>query len=78
MKILVLTQNNCRYCGMVKQFLDNEEVIYDTINMSEQPEYKDKYDVMGAPTVLLLDGEEVIVKSTGFNVDDLETMIDQV
>lgn len=78
MKILVLTQDNCRYCGMVKQFLDNEDVEYDTINMSDQPEYKDKYDVMGAPTVLLLDGEEVIVKTTGFNADDLETMIDQL
>lgn len=78
MRILVLTQDNCRYCEMTKRFLDNEEVDYDVVNMSDQPEYKDKYDVMGAPTVLLLDDEEVIAKSTGFIVDDLETMIEQL
>lgn len=78
MKILVLTQNSCRYCGMVKEFLDNEQVEYETISMSEQPEYQEKYDVMGAPTILLLDEEEVITKSTGFNPQDLEVMIEQL
>ena len=78
MKLLVLTQNNCRYCGMVKQHLDNEQVEYETINMSEQPEYQEKYDVMGAPTILLLDEDEVIAKATGFDPDTLETMIEQL
>lgn len=78
MKLLVLTQNNCRYCGMVKQYLDNEQVEYETINMSDHPEYLEKYDVMGAPTVLLLDEDEVIVKTTGFNPQVLETMIEQL
>lgn len=78
MKILVLTQNNCRYCGMVKSYLDDNQVEYETVNMSEQPEYQEKYDVMGAPTVLLLDEDEVIIKTTGFDVGVLETMIDQL
>jgi glutaredoxin len=78
MKILVLTQNNCRYCEQVKLFLNNEQVEYETINMSDHPEYLEKYDVMGAPTVLLLDEDEVITKTTGFNTDILETMIEQL
>jgi thioredoxin 1 len=78
MKILVLTQNNCRYCGMVKQYLDDSQVEYETVNMSEQPEYQEKYDVMGAPTVLLLDEDEVITKTTGFNVEILDTLIEQL
>lgn len=78
MEILVLTQNNCRYCGMVKQFLDNEGAEYQTVNMSEQPEYQDKYDVMGAPTVLLLEDEEVILKSTGYDLEILNTIIEQL
>lgn len=63
---------------MVKSFLDGEEVEYETVNMSEQPEYQSKYDVMGAPTILLLDDEEVIAKTTGFNVPVLETLIEQL
>lgn len=78
MKLLVLTQNNCRYCGLVKQFLDSEEVEYETVNMSDHPEYLDKYDVMGAPTILLLDDEEVVAKSTGFDTETLETFIQQL
>jgi glutaredoxin len=78
MKLLVLTQNNCRYCEMVKSYLNNEQVEYETINMSDHPEYLEKYDVMGAPTILLLDEDEVIVKTTGFNSSDLETMIEQL
>lgn len=78
MKLLVLTQNNCRYCGMVKQFLDDQQAEYETVNMSDQPEYQAKYDVMGAPTVVLLDDEEVIAKVTGFDPSTLETLIEQL
>jgi glutaredoxin len=78
MKLLVLTQNNCRYCEQVKLFLNNEQIEYETINMSDHPEYLDKYDVMGAPTILLLDEDEVITKTTGFNPGILETLIEQL
>lgn len=78
MKLLVLTQNNCRYCEQVKLYLHGEQVEYETVNMSEQPEYKEKYDVMGAPTILLLDDEEVITKTTGFNPEVLNTLIEQL
>jgi thioredoxin 1 len=58
---------------MVKQYLDDNQVEYETVNMSEQPEYQEKYDVMGAPTILLLDEDDVISKTTGFNPSVLET-----
>lgn len=78
MELLVLTKNDCRFCGMVKNFLDEEEVEYKTVNMSDEPDYQEKYDVMGAPTILLLDDEEVIAKSSGFQPGDLSTMIEQL
>jgi glutaredoxin len=78
MKLLVLTQNNCRYCGSIKEYLDSEQVEYETVNMSDHPEYLEKYDVMGAPTILLLDDEEVITKTTGFNPEVLNTLIEQL
>jgi thioredoxin 1 len=63
---------------MVKQYLDDAEVEYETINMSEQPEYQEKYDVMGAPTILLLDEDEVIAKTTGFDPETLDTLVSQL
>lgn len=78
MRLLVLTQNNCRYCETLKSFLKSEDVEFDTVNMSEHPEYQEKYDVMGAPTTLLLDDEEVVAKLTGFDPEALETLIEQL
>lgn len=63
---------------MVKQYLDDREVEYETINMSEQPEYQEKYDVMGAPTVVLLDDDEMVTKVTGFDPETLEVLISQL
>lgn len=78
MEILVLTQDNCRYCKLTEQYLDREEVNYDEVNVSEHPEYVGKYNLMGAPTVLLLDGDEEVSRSTGFNSNDLDVMIEQL
>lgn len=78
LNLLVLTQNNCRYCETVKNFLNTEEVEYDVVNMSDQPEYQEKYDVMGAPTILLMDEDEVVLKTTGFNPEVLNAMIEQL
>lgn len=79
MKLLVLTQDNCRYCDMVKNYLVSKNVIFDVINLSTHPEYQDKYDVMGTPTILLMDGEEVVAKTYGFfNPETLDTFIDQL
>lgn len=63
---------------MAKEYLDNAEVDYETVNMSVQPEYIEKYDVTAAPTILLLDDGEVIAKSTGFDPEVLETLIEQL
>jgi glutaredoxin len=78
LNLLVLTQNNCRYCEQLKQHLNNEQVEFETINMSEHPEYQEKYDVMGAPTTLLLDEDEVVAKLTGFDREGIETLIEQL
>lgn len=78
MELTVFTQNNCRYCGATKNFLNDNEVEFKEINISIEPEYIEKYDLMGAPTVILFDGEEVVAKSTGFEPDVLETFIEQL
>lgn len=78
MELLVLTQNNCRYCKLAKQFLDSEEVDYKEVNVSNNPEYVETYNLMSAPTILLLDDGEEIVRSTGFDQGELQELIDQL
>jgi len=79
MKLTVFTQNDCRFCGMTKGFLDDREVKYETINISDEPEYINKYDLMGAPTVVLFDEEnEEVARTTGFNPEELGVLIDNL
>jgi thioredoxin 1 len=78
LKLLVLTQNNCPNCEKLKSHLHNQEVEFETINISRQPEYIEKYDLMGAPTTLLLDEDEVVAKLTGFDREGIDTLIEQL
>lgn len=77
--IIVLSQPNCRPCGFVKNWLNNNDVKYEEINVQEKGEYIEKYNIMSTPVVLLMDdsGNEV-ERVSGFNPSQLEEMIEQL
>lgn len=79
MKLLKLEQPNCRNCGIVGQFLSNQGVEFETVDVSKNPDMAVKYDIMSTPVVILLDesGEEV-ERSAGFNPGQLEEMINKL
>lgn len=45
------TQDNCSYCTTMKRKLDSWGIEYDTINLTEQPEYKTFLKEQGLRTV---------------------------
>jgi protein-disulfide isomerase len=78
MTLLVFTQDQCRYCHSVTNFLEDNDVPFDHINISQLPIFGEKFDVMGTPTVILMDGEEEIARTSGFSIPELETLIDNL
>lgn len=78
MRLLKLEKHNCTGCQLVENFLVNEDVTYDKINVEEFPEVAAEYEVMSVPVLILFDedGNEV-QRSVGFKPDEINDMLEK-
>lgn len=79
MKLIKLHQPKCTPCQFVENFLQDQGVEYESIDVSEHPEVAGQYGVMSTPVTILLDdnGEE-LERSAGFNPPQLENLINKL
>ena len=49
MKVQVLTTPGCSNCSVLEKMLEKLEVQYDLIDVTEKPEYLEKYPIFTAP-----------------------------
>lgn len=80
MKLVVVSQNGCNPCTMVKNFLNGEGVEFESVNISETPDAIEEYGVMSTPVTILIDEEEgeEVARVAGFNPPQLEVLIEQL
>lgn len=78
MKLTVISQNGCNPCTMVKNHLDSLDANYDVINVSEDKDAIEKFNIMSTPVTLVLDEGEEVARVSGFKPDDLEVLVDQL
>ena len=73
-KVIIYTAPTCPYCRMTKQFLDDNNIGYEDVDVSSDPASADemvkKSGHMGVP-VLDIEGEIVI----GFDKDRIKTAL---
>lgn len=79
MKLIKLFQPNCTPCEYVENYLQNKDVVYESINLQENPDVAGKYGIMSAPVTILLDdnGDEV-GRSIGFKPAEIDKLISQL
>ena len=79
MKILKFYLPSCTPCKFVDQFLQDKDIEYQSINIEENDDLREKYDIMSVPVTVLLDsnGEET-ERVHGFNPAQLESLIAQL
>lgn len=79
MKLLKLYQPSCTPCKFVENFLQDQGVQYESVNVQENTDIAVKYGVMSTPVTLLVDdkGNE-IKRVVGFNPDGLEQLINSL
>lgn len=53
MKIEILTTPGCANCSVVERMLDEMKVPYEVIDVTEKPEYLEKYPIFTAPGVVI-------------------------
>jgi glutaredoxin len=49
MKVEILTTPGCSNCKVLEKMLDNLGIQYDLIDVTEKPEYLEKYPIFTAP-----------------------------
>jgi thioredoxin 1 len=78
-KLTVLSQVGCRPCEMVKHFLQDKGIDYESVNVQEHPEVAGEFGIMSTPVTILLDdnGKEV-KRSAGFNPVQLEELLNEL
>ena len=54
-KIEILTTPSCRNCKVVEKILDEMNIFYQVIDVTEKPEYLEKYPIFTAPGVVIDD-----------------------
>jgi glutaredoxin len=53
MKVEILTTPGCTNCIVVEKMLDEMKVSYEVIDVTEKPEYLEKYPIYTAPGVVI-------------------------
>ena len=54
----LFTTEDCAFCGVVKDMLDDKGIEYEVIDSIENPEEAEKYGVLGVPVILDKDGSK--------------------
>jgi len=60
MKVEILTTPACSNCNIVEKMFDELGVLYTTIDVTEKPEYLQKYPIFTAPGIVIDDKLELI------------------
>jgi len=55
MKVEILTTPDCSNCSSVEKMLDEMKVPYDVIDVTQKPEYLEKYPIFTAPGIVIND-----------------------
>jgi len=52
-KIEILTTPSCGNCKVVEKMLDELNISYDIIDVTEKPEYLERYPIFTAPAIVI-------------------------
>ncbi len=61
MKVQVLTTPGCLNCSVLEKMLEKLGVKYDLIDVTEKPEYLEKYPIFTAPGLVINEKIEITV-----------------
>ena len=77
-KLIKFEKDDCNPCMMVSDLLDKSGVEYEKVNPFNNPELAMKYKVRTVPTTILVDQDEEIKRTIGFNPEELKEIITMI
>ncbi|MED4850328.1 glutaredoxin domain-containing protein [Caldifermentibacillus hisashii] len=78
MKILKISKPHCIPCQNVENFLQDNHVVFEEIDIYKQPELILQYGLTGVPVTLLIDvNNNELERVVGYNPIELSELISQ-
>ena len=74
-KIIKFEKKDCNPCQIVSAWLDTREIEYERIDAFDNPMAAAEMKVRSVPTVILVEDEKEIKRSTGFKPEELEELL---
>ncbi|MCY7759708.1 glutaredoxin domain-containing protein [Bacillus inaquosorum] len=79
MRLIKLEQPNCNPCKMVSNYLEQADIQFETVDVTQEPEVASRFGVMGVSVTILLSGQgEEVKRSIGFKPDELDALINDL
>ena len=79
MKLIKITQDGCRPCTLVSNYLNDNAIDYDEVNISQDKTAIEKFNIMGTPVTILTDDHGVeYARVVGYDPDGLDEIITQL
>lgn len=76
MELLKFYNDGCGPCIAVDNFLKDQGVDYTPVNVAKEPAKAAEYNIgFSVPVVILMDGEQEVMRSRGYNGGQLEEMV---
>lgn len=77
-KIIKFEKKDCNPCQIVSAWLDTREIEYERIDAFDNPMAAAEMKVRSVPTVILVEDEKEIKRSTGFKPEELEELVKEI
>jgi glutaredoxin len=79
MKLLKFSRVGCVPCQVVGNLLNDKEVEYEEVDVTEDEEIREKYDIHSVPVLILVDDQEQIVgRVNGLNPTAIEELLSKI
>ena len=79
MKLIKITQDGCRPCTLVSNYLNDNAIDYDEVNISQDKTAIEKFNIMGTPVTILTDDHGVeYARVVGYDPVGLDEIITQL
>lgn len=74
-KIVKFEKKDCNPCVMVSNYLDTNGITYQKVNPFDEPYMAMKYKIRTVPTVIVLEEEQEVFRTIGFQPNELKELI---
>lgn len=77
-RLLKFSRPSCVPCQMVGNYLNDKGIEVEEINVYEDADMANKFNIQSVPVLILLNGEEVEEMTFGFNPPEIDSLLNKL